>query len=1071
MNKMKRNLQKYGSFFLCLFLLFTLLPVPAAAKETQSETVKVGWYEDSYNITGENGERTGYGYEYQQSVAAYTGWAYEYINAGWSDLLKMMQNGELDLMSGVSYTDERAESMLFSEFPMGEEKYYLYADVRNTDISASDLETLEGKRVGLLEGSIHATQFYEWEDEHNMHLQHVPITGLEDAVEKLDNNEIDCVVSAETPQLVELGLSSIVVTGGSNIYFVINKNRPDLKEELDNAMRQLQYDKPFYADELYQRYLSAASASVLSGDEKDWLAQHGAIRIGWLDHDSGVSSLDTKSGKPVGVINDYVEFAEDCLEDQELNFELIEFDSQDEELQALKDGKIDMIFHFSQTPYAAEDNDFILSNTVLTMNMAAVTAEDYFDENAQNSVAVEKGNLLLKWYLAYNYPEWKVVEYDTSGQAEKAVRNGEADCLISETGQLTKYIEDSKLHSVFLTQPGDSAFAVCRENTLLLSVLNKTLKTMPSSMLTGSLSMYENTLREVTLTDFIKEHLLVFLLVILFVLMLILGSLRRSKAAEAKAKQAADKLQESQEELKEALLQAESASAAKTTFLNNMSHDIRTPMNAIVGITNLMEHEEGLSDKLHDYIQKVQLSSRHLLGLINDILDMSRIESNEVTLGREQVSLAEQIGQIDSIIRAQTNEHEQTFHIYVSEIAHEYLLCDGVRLRQIFLNLLSNAVKYTPNGGEIVFELAEVPCSVPGHAKFIYTVTDNGYGMTPEFMEHIFEPFTRAENSVTNKVQGTGLGMAITKNIVDLMGGEIRVESEIGKGSRFEVTVTLEIDENTDCKVGVDKVLLVSGEDRLIRNVKAAISQSSVQFHSVSTEEEAVDWLTQNQTDVILLAGCLKNKNLLETVNILRKLSENAVLIFCIDYAQEEHVQNMLAESGIDGMVLRPFFLSNLALAIARIRTNSVTKTKNNTILNGMRFLCAEDNELNAEILREIMNMYGASCTICTDGVEIVNEFKTVKPGEYDAILMDVQMPNMNGIEATRAIRNSENPLGKTIPIIAMTANAFSEDVQHCIGAGMNAHVPKPLDIAVLERTLRGLFATGEKSVKITKKK
>ena len=520
-------------------------------------------------------------------------------------------------------------------------------------------------------------------------------------------------------------------------------------------------------------------------------------------------------------------------------------------------------------------------------------------------------------------------------------------------------------------------------------------------------------------------------------------------------------LDQKNNELAHAVRAAEDASKAKTDFLANMSHDIRTPMNAIVGITSLMEHETGLTDKLMTYIQKVQLSSRHLLGLINDILDMSKIESNEVKLNIEDVSLAEQIGQIDSIIRASAAEHNQTFQIRVKEIAHEYLICDGVRLRQIFLNLLSNSVKYTQNGGNITFEITEIPCNMPDHAKFVYAVTDNGYGMTPEFVKHIFEPFTRAENSVTNKVQGTGLGMAITKNIVDLMGGTISVDSKIGKGTHFEVTLTLPINRKVDYEVGVERVLLVSSENQLIRNIKAAISQTNIQFYFVSTKEEAVGWLIQEKADVILLGSCLRRNDLPETVQLLRQTSKNTALIFGVDYVQEDHVQDFLVRSGMDGLVPRPFFMSNFAMTIAKTRTGSVSDEENETVLNGMRFLCAEDNELNAEILKELLDMYGASCDIYSNGVEIVEAFESVQPGMYDAILMDVQMPKKNGLEATKAIRNSKNPLGKTIPIIAMTANAFSEDVRHCISAGMDAHVAKPLDIAALEKTLRALTRGG----------
>ena len=569
-----KRIRKYGCLFLSVLVLLGVLPVSVTAAEPKGETVRVGWFEDSYNITDGDDMKSGYGYEYQQTVASYTGWTYEYVNAGWSDLLKMMQNGELDLMSGVSYTEERAETMLFSELPMGEEKYYLYADLANTDISASDLSTLNGKRIGLLEGSIHATQFYEWEQEHNLHLEHVPITGFEDAKEKTINHEIDCMISTETPQAMEIGMSAIVTIGGSDIYFVINRERPDLKEELDRAMRKIQSDKPFYADELYQRYLSAVSSAILDSEEQAWLSQHGPIRIGWLNHDTGVSDFDTGSGEMVGVLNDYITYAADCLDNQTLEFDLVGFDSQEELIKALQEDQIDMIFHFSSIPYAAEQNGFILSNTVWSDNMAAVTGQEYLDENARNSVAVEKDNDLLKWYIYYNYPEWDVVEYDTFAEAEEAVREGKEDCLIAGFGQLTKYLEDNRLHCVYLTQPDNAAFAVRRENTTLVTILNKTLKTMPSSMLTGALSMYENTLRKATLKDFLKENLLGIILVLFTVFLVVLGIilrfLQKSRVAEAKAKQAASeaeklnkKLQESHQELEVALLRQKAQTLQK----------------------------------------------------------------------------------------------------------------------------------------------------------------------------------------------------------------------------------------------------------------------------------------------------------------------------------------------------------------------------------------------------------------------------------------------------------------------------------------------------------------------------
>ena len=542
-----------------------------------------------------------------------------------------------------------------------------------------------------------------------------------------------------------------------------------------------------------------------------------------------------------------------------------------------------------------------------------------------------------------------------------------------------------------------------------------------------------------------------------FVIFLILR-LKQRQALQAERSNN-EKLEKINAELAEAVRVAEKATRAKSDFLANMSHDIRTPMNAIVGITDLMSHDEATSDKLHMYIEKVRMSSRHLLSLINDILDMSKIESSEVMLNQDSISLAEQIGQVDSIIRSQTSERGQTFHIRVHTIAHEYLIGDSVRLRQIFLNLLSNATKYTPYGGTVSFDFAELPCDIPEHATFRIAVEDNGCGMTPEFVEHIFEPFTRAENSMTNKVQGTGLGMAITKNIVDLMGGTITVQSEEGKGSRFEVTLTFPIDRNADMTTDLGAAMLISDDEVLCRNMAASMREVNVRFFTVSTKEEAAKLMETEKMDIVLVNGHLADTGLAERVSFVRNAARDAILFFFVDDIDPAQVEDIVADCGADGLIPRPFFLSNLLRAIERIRHADTQVDEGSSALKGLRFLCAEDNELNAEILEAILDMNGATCTIYPNGKELLDAFAAVRPGDYDAILMDVQMPVMNGLEATRAIRGGENPLGRTIPIVAMTANAFTEDIRHCLDAGMDAHVAKPVDIGVLERTLHNLLA------------
>ena len=520
-----------------------------------------------------------------------------------------------------------------------------------------------------------------------------------------------------------------------------------------------------------------------------------------------------------------------------------------------------------------------------------------------------------------------------------------------------------------------------------------------------------------------------------------------------------EKLNQMQVALESALEQAKNANKAKSVFLANMSHDIRTPMNAIVGVTNLMEHDLNDSEKMRTYIRKIQNSSYHLLDLINDILDMSKIEIQEVTLRNGAFCFAEQIGQIDNIIRSQAQEKNQSFDIHIYDVAHVYLIGDSVRFRQILINLLSNAVKYTDEGGHITLDVTELDCNIPDSAKYCISVTDNGCGMTTDFLEHIFEPFVRAENSITNKVQGTGLGMAITKSIVDLMHGDIHVTSKLGEGSRFDVTLTFKIDTGYKYDTAIKSVLLISDDASFVRNIKAIFNGTMITLYDAATEADAVGLLKTQSIDIILVANRLGDKGLKKAIKLLRDATTKETMIFCCDYIQDDRIntREILSDIGADGLISRPFFLAKMFTAIDQLNNdcNETGSGSANTLLKGMKFLCAEDNSMNAEILEAILKIHGASCVIYPDGAEFVKAFASVKPGEFDAVLMDMQMPNMNGLEATQAIRNGNNPLGKTIPIIAMTANVFAEDVDECLKAGMNAHISKPIDVDMIEKIMQ----------------
>ena len=655
--------------------------------------------------------------------------------------------------------------------------------------------------------------------------------------------------------------------------------------------------------------------------------------IGFLNNDAAIFSMDEGTGKLTGMLAEYISYAKGCLGNQRLEFDIQEYDDYNEMLQALQDHEIDMIFYVGRNPDLAEKKGYTLTNTAWTYSLMAVTDEKYFNENEAYSVAVAKEHEALKQHIAFSYPQWKLIDCDSLADATDMVLHQKADCFLMGTSQALKYDNNRDFKSIPLTKTMEACFAVRSGEGTLLSILNKTLKAMPSDMLTSTLAIYDSTADKVTFYDFVKDNMPAFFATAGFfglsIIAMILVFLRKARKAEAAAKLAANDTQKLNDKLEIALKKAEDASLAKTRFLNNMSHDIRTPMNVILGYAQLMEDELKGKDmpETSEHLEKLKQSGNLLLSIINNVLDMAKIESGKMEINENYGRIGAIRQSLFEIFEDEAKKKNLALH-YTINVEHEHILTDTTKVKEIFVNILGNAIKYTPPGGSVIMSVDELPCNEPGYIIVRNRVSDTGIGMSEDFLTEIFEAFTREQNTTKSKIAGTGLGMSIVKKYVDLLGGTIEVESEPGKGSTFTVTLK----------------------------------------HKIADESY--------------------------------------------------YVKKHLEESGIS-----------------------------REILKDRSILLAEDNDLNAEIAAVILERAGLKVERVEDGLQCISRITEMPAGTYDIILMDIQMPKMDGYKATQTIRNLSDQEKACIPIIAMTANAFEEDKRAAIAAGMNGHIAKPIQV------------------------
>ena len=901
-------------------MLAALLPASAIAQQGRGKVVRVGLFEDTYHKVNADGELYGYGYEYLQKIASYTGWTIEYVEADWYTCFDKLASGEIDILNGISYTDERSQEMLFSTLPMAEERYFLYGDSRDLKIDPADAHSVSGKTVGVMEGAIPEDVLNAWEKDNGVTTNHTQITTAEDVLANLEAGAMDCFVSVEEVWDQDY-VTPLLYIGSSDVYFAINQGRTDIKKELDGAMARISSTDPFYNDALYEKYFAAPTPAVVTDDERSWIEAHGPIRVGFIIGDVNIGEVDEATGEVGGVICDYIEYARNCLgDDVTLEFETCGYENMEAELTALANGEIDMIFKVPHNNHYVAEYNLSLSDTTLEIPYSAVSLPGSFDQFGDVTVAIPTDNWVKKWYVECCYPSWTIVDCDSVADAARMVRNGQADCFLNRSGTARRYVKDSAYQVNMLKYDISTSFGVRRQDTALLSILNKTVAAMPDGLLDNALTTYDNESSSVTLAEFVRDNL-ADVVVVAAALALAFGTVlfawRKTKSDAVRQRETDEAYQR---ELVAAKQAAEMANATKTDFLRRMSHDVRTPINGIRGMVQIAGHNEGDPEKLKDCNEKIWKATDHLLSLVNDVLDMNKLESGQFTVRHEPFVLSQILDEVNAIAEAQAAEHGVTFIAQdPGEVEHDYLVGSPVYLQRIFSNFLTNAVKYNRPGGFVRVYGREL--SFDGKtALYEFVCEDNGIGMSEEFLEHAFEAFSQeGQAEARTTYSGTGLGLSISKSLIELLGGEVELTSKLGEGTRVVFRIPFEVAEESDC------------------------------------DERQADY--------------------------------------------------------------------------AGVR------------FDGVRMLLVEDNDLNAEIATFMLERRGMEVTRVENGRLAVDALDAGS-SDYDVVFMDVMMPVMDGLAATREIRGS---LGCDVPIFAMTANAFTDDVQRSLDAGMDEHVTKPL--------------------------
>lgn len=942
--------------FLLIFSVFSILcpsvTTEASGTSSDQKTVTVGYYlkRDFQEGMGDDKPKSGYSYEYLQKIASYTGWHYKYVYGNWEQLYDKLVSGEIDMLAGVAYTKERSQLIDFPDYDMCQETFYIYKNASDNSMQCENISSYSGKKIGVVKNSMMASYLNTWFSKTHARADIVYYDNFADCSSDFYNKKIDAFVSADNIVSSYTGVFPVEKLGKEPYYLAVAKGHKNLLNELNMSLSIIDGQDGLFLNELKNKYSSDTSVNVyLSDKELQWIKKHDSITIGYLKNYLPYCDED-KNGNATGIVSEVIPEIFSSLPGS-YNPKIIykSYDSHEDLFAGLRNGDVDIIFPIGGEAYYSEQEGFLQSSTIYTATMDLVYTGKY-SSSITDQIAVNKNNLLQYYYTIHNYPSAEIIDCKTIEECIKAVKTGKAGSTIINGLRAPGLLNsETKLNIVPLKRPETRCFGVTSDNTGLLQLLNQGISLIGEEYSTNAAYKYMDSLVTYTAKDFIKDNIIIFVgILILFFIGLAILIIRRN----VRLRKTAEKEFLQNQALESALEEAKLANQTKTVFLNNMSHDIRTPLNGIIGIIDINSKS---TDKtlIEENRKKAKRAAQQLLSLLNEVLDMSRLEHGETILTNEIFTLSELFAALQDTMRIHAAESGIILicDSYTIPVNCERVYGSPVYIQKIFFNIIENAIKYNKAGGQIRWK-TELTEQTESTLTYKYTISDTGVGINEEYLSHIFEPFSQETDGARTKYQGVGLGLSITKSLVEQMGGVIDVTSKVGLGTTVTITLPFTI-ADTQKDFSTDSY---NGNFNTLNNAEST--------SSISDENTAA------------------------------------------------------------------------------------------TSLSGKRILLVEDNELNLEIAQFMLEDAGIIVTPAKDGAQALKAFLEEPADTYDMILMDIMMPVMNGYEATRAIRTSGRSDALSIPIIAVTANAYEEDRQASFAAGMNEHLTKPLNCEKLIATI-----------------